>query len=745
MPETAALVLRSAGEGIFGLDAEGRTTFSNPAADAMVGWTAEELIGKSQHLSIHHSHADGTVYPREECPIYMALRDGMVHRSDSEVFWRKDGTSFPVAYTSTPILFDGVPRGAVVIFQDISERKRREVWQRNKNSIFSAITSHADLDSTFRSIADAFIAFHPTLSIALFHRAGSQLKELAHASPIRPGAFPEQLAVQLVAMCSRAAEWGREIVASSSSPSEHVPWNWLEVDGFNLCVAIPLLSCTGKVLGVMAILSSRDATDLPLVREAASGVGDIARMAIEHHQLHATLIRQSQHDPLTGLPNRLLLEDRLNQALVLARRNGTQVAVCALDLDRFKQINDTLGHSSGDSFLQNVACTLSANVRDIDTVARQGGNEFLLALPDLQSEREAFDLCERILLSLNEPVLIHGQYLTAPACIGISFSTAEGESADLMLRNADTALHAAKQSGRGKLQRYDDSLGVSALRVFTIQNALRSALAESQFRLAYQPLYGRAMDLIGFEALLRWSHPLLGPIGPADFIPVAEETGLIVPIGEWVLGEACRQAHDWTLAFGSPIRIFVNVSGAQLGHPGFLNTVTGALTRAGLAPGQLEIEITESWLMSDIDLASRRLAELRALGVGIGIDDFGTGHSSFASLQRFPVDTIKIDRSFVSRLDGTPQSLAIVRAIVELAAQLRLQTVAEGVETDSQLTLLQSLRCDIFQGYLLGKPLTPESVEALLAQAHGIRRSRSLFVEIAQLHTENRTIQGHPT
>jgi len=720
MLQTAALVLHSAGEGIYGLDAEGLTTFSNPAAEAMVGWTAEELIGKPQHFIIHHSHSDGTVYPREECPIYMALRDGRIHRSDSEVFWRKDGTCFPVAYTSTPILRDGVPRGAVVVFQDISERKRREAWQRDKNSIFSAITSHADLEATFRMMADAFIAFHPRLSIALFLRIGPSLKELAHGSACRPYSFSEQLVDQLISVCGRAAEGGRKIIASytHSDPADlqRILWNRLDVDGFNLCLAIPLLSCTGKVLGAIAVLSTCGDSILPLAQEAASSVGDIARMAIEHHQLHTTLVRQSQHDALTGLPNRLLLKDRLNQALTLARRKGNRVAVCVLDLDRFKQINDSLGHNYGDCVLQNVARILSTNVRDIDTVARQGGDEFLLALPDLQSEHEAIDICERILLALHEPLLIDGQHLTATASIGISFSTASGENADILLRDADTALYAAKQSGRDKLQRYDASLGKKVQRVLTLQTALRSALADHQFSLAYQPLYSPAMNLLGFEALLRWSHPLLGQIGPADFIPMAEETGLIVPIGEWVLCGACRQAQDWTLAFGIPVRIFINISGVQLSRPDFLDTVTRALACTGLAPAQLELEITESWVMTDIPAASERLAEIRALGIGVGIDDFGTGHSSFASLQRFPVDTIKIDQSFVNRLDGSAQNLAIVRTIVELAAQLGLQTVAEGIETEFQLTQLQNLRCDVLQGYLLGKPLAPIAAQALLAQ-----------------------------
>lgn len=720
MPQTAAIILHSAGEGIYGLDSEGLTTFANPAAEAMIGWTAEELIGKPQHATIHHSHSDQTVYPREECPIYMALRDGLVRHSDSEVFWRKDGTCFPVAYTSTPILRDGVPYGAVVIFKDISERKRREAWQRSKNSIFSAITSHADLQATFRMMADAFIAFHSELSIAFFLRIGPNLKELAHGSACRTCSFSEQLIGQLISVCGRAAEGGREIVAScthsDAGDPERILWNRLDVDGFNLCLAIPLLSCTGKVLGSIAVLSTCGDSILPLAQEAAFSVGDIARIAIEHHHLHTNLIRQSQHDALTGLPNRLLFEDRLDQALTLARRNGTQVAVCILDLDCFKQINDSVGHSYGDCFLQSVARILSTNVRDIDTVARQGGDEFFLVFPDLQSEREAIQICERILLALQEPILINGQCFTATASIGIRFSTASMETAGLLLRDADTTLYAAKQSGRNKIRQYDVSLGEKVQRLITLQTALRSALAAERFSLAYQPLYSYTMDLLGFEALLRWSHAFLGQISPADFIPIAEETGLIVQIGEWILSEACRQAQEWTIAFAKPIRIFINISGVQLSHPDFLDTVARSLARSGLAPAQLELEITESWIMTDIPAASRCLAEIRALGIGIAIDDFGTGHSSLACLQRFPVDTIKIDQSFVSRLDGSAQSLAIIRTIVELAGQLGLQTVAEGIETEFQLTHLQSLRCDIFQGYLLDKPLAPEGAHALLAR-----------------------------
>ena len=717
LAEISSLILEAAGDGIYGLDAHGLTTFANPAAEAMTGWKAEELFGKYQHAILHHSHANGKAYPRDECPIYLALRDGRTHRCDSEVFWRKDGTSFPVAYTSTPLLRGGRPVGAVVLFRDITERKRREAWERAKNEIFLAVTKHEPLETTLAMIGSAYIALHPSCSIAFLLRSGSKLRVAAQAG--LPDGIQRSISKggnhPFVMLCVHAAEQGKPILIERGSGKDAE----FAEDNFRSCLATPLSSGAGRILGTVAVFES--CCDLPeRSHESVDSVCDLARLAIEHDQLQTQLVRQTQHDHLTGLANRLLLEDRLKQAIMQAKRHGRHVGVCFVDLDRFKQINDALGHSAGDLFLQHVASVLATSVREIDTVARQGGDEFILVLPDLDSEREAEQICERVLSCLRERVTIERHTLAPSASIGISMYPADGETSSVLLQNADTALYVAKRAGKDRARRYEPHHGAKAQQDVELEAALRFALEQKQFSVLYQPLYSMSNKLKGFEALLRWHHPELGPISPGHFIPLAEETGLIIAIGEWVLEQACDQAREWNAGLPEPITIFVNVSGVQLNRTEFAGSVAHVLSKTGLDARLLELEVTESWIVADPEAAILQLQRLRKLGIGIGIDDFGTGYSSLSILQQLPVDTLKIDQSFIARLDGSATGSAIVRTIVDLAQQLGLDTVAEGVETGQQLEELQTTRCSLLQGYLFAKPLSPEEASLLLPVGVGV-------------------------
>ncbi len=711
LTEISSLILQAAGDGIYGLDANGFTTFANPAAEAMTGWKAEELFGKQQHAILHHSHANGNAYARDKCPIYMALRDGRTHRCDSEVFWRKDGTSFPVAYTSTPLLRGGRPVGAVVLFQDITERKRREAWERAKNEIFLAITKHRVLETTLAMIGSAYTALHPSRGIAFFLRSGTEARLVAQAGLADgmhrsiSGSADHPLAL----LCVRAAEQGKMILIERGKGADEE----LAGGDFQSCLAAPLSSGSGQILGIVAVFES--CRDLPEhSRESVDSVCDLARLAIEHDQLQTQLVRQTQHDHLTGLANRLLLEDRPNQAIMQAKRHGRHVGICFVDLDRFKQINDALGHSAGDLFLQHVASVLATSVREIDTVARQGGDEFILVLPDLDSETEAEQICERVLSCLRERVTIEQHTLAPSASIGISVYPADGEAGSVLLQNADTALYVAKRAGKDRARRYEPRYGAKAQRDIQLETALRFALERNQLNVVYQPLYSMSNKLKGFEALLRWNHPELGPVSPGQFIPMAEETGLIVAIGEWVLEQACRQAREWNAGLPEPITMFVNISGVQLNRAEFAGSIARVLCETGLDARSLELEVTESWIIADPGVAVVQLQRLRDLGIGIGIDDFGTGHSSLSILQQLPVDTLKIDQSFIARLDGSATGSAIIRTIVDLARQLGLETIAEGVETSQQFEDLQTIRCSLLQGYLLAKPLSPEAASLLL-------------------------------
>jgi diguanylate cyclase (GGDEF)-like protein len=431
-------------------------------------------------------------------------------------------------------------------------------------------------------------------------------------------------------------------------------------------------------------------------------------------------------DALTGLPNRLLFLDRLGRAIERSRRNPPQrFAVMFLDLDRFKVVNDSLGHRFGDELLVEISRRLEHSLRITDTVARiignhtvarLGGDEFTILLEDLQSHDDASVVADRILSELAKPFVLCEQEIYASASIGITRSRAGYDSPEDMLRDADTAMYCAKTSGKARFAVFDDSMREKAVIRLRVENDLRRALERQEFRVHYQPIHSIASrQVIGFEALVRWQHPELGLRNPADFIPIAEETGLIVQLGKWVLCESCRQMNQWHRIYPStPPFLCVNVSSKQFAQPDFVTQVRQVLDESGLDPRVLKLEITEETIMSHTEAVAVMLAELRMLGVQISIDDFGTGYSSLSYLQKLPVDTVKIDQSFVNRM-GLHDNLKIVQAIVNLAHTLKLDVVAEGVETEDQCARLAALACEYAQGYLYSKPLDAESIARMLS------------------------------
>jgi EAL domain-containing protein (putative c-di-GMP-specific phosphodiesterase class I) len=373
---------------------------------------------------------------------------------------------------------------------------------------------------------------------------------------------------------------------------------------------------------------------------------------------------------------------------------------------------------------------LHQSIREIDTLARQGSDDFILLLRDLAEPSEATHICQRLLKELSAPFLLQDHSLSITAGIGISIFPQHGDAADLLLRNADMALQAAKRAGGGQAQVYSLALGRQTRRAAEMVGALVNALAHAQFRMVYQPIYTMDQEIVGFEALLRWKHPTWGQISPREFIPTAESSGLIVAIGDWVIDEVCRQAMEWKAAAVRPVKMFANVSGVQLERPDFSSKIANALQRSGLAPDRLELEITESWVISDLRGAAGKLQKLRDLGIGIAIDDFGTGYATFNYLQELPLDTLKIDRSFIHRLDGPVANRSTVGAITMLAQQLGLKTVAEGVESEQHIRRLGEIGCELMQGFFLARPLEPEAACALLRkQQHsspllGVTRKR---------------------
>jgi diguanylate cyclase (GGDEF)-like protein len=427
------------------------------------------------------------------------------------------------------------------------------------------------------------------------------------------------------------------------------------------------------------------------------------------------MAHSAEHDFLTGLPNRMLFKDRLTQAITLAPRHMKKVAVLFLDLDGFKHINDSLGHPTGDKLLQSIAKRLVDCVRASDTVSRQGGDEFVVLLSEVEQPEHTAITARRMLQTVAAAHSIDQHDLHISTSIGVSVYPEDGEDAETLIQNADTAMYQAKANGRQSYQFFKPSMNVRAVERQSIEEGLRRALEHQEFTLHYQPKVNlRTGQITGAEALLRWTNPILGSVPPAQFIPVAEDCGLILPISEWVLREACQQAQAWVVA-GLPLgTMAVNISAMEFRNENFLPGVFGVLKDTGLDPRRLELELTESVLMKHAESTESILTTLRAKGVQVAIDDFGTGYSSLSYLRKFSIDALKIDQSFIHQITTAPDQTNLVAAIISMAKSLKLRVVAEGVETKQELEFLQVHECDQAQGYYFGRPMLPQGFARLL-------------------------------
>jgi diguanylate cyclase (GGDEF)-like protein/PAS domain S-box-containing protein len=472
------------------------------------------------------------------------------------------------------------------------------------------------------------------------------------------------------------------------------------------------------------VLVRRDGVEAAIEDSAApihdrrGGVSGAVMVFHDVSTARALSVRMSylaQHDGLTDLPNRILFNDRLTQAIALAQRHQQKLALLYLDVDRFKHINDSLGHTVGDHLLQSVAQRLVASVRNSDTVSRQGGDEFVILLSEVRHAQDAAVAAEKVRVALTAPHYIDQHDLHLTASIGIVIYPDDGMEGKTLLTNADFAMYHAKESGRNNYQFFRPDMNVSAIERQSLEEGLRHAVERKEFVLHYQPqmdLHTRA--IIGVEALIRWHHPQRGLVGPAQFIPVAEECGFIVPFGRWVLREACRQGRAWQDAGLPPMRIAVNISAAELRAKDYVAGVRAILLETGLEPGYLELELTETFLMQDSTSTTDVLQALKGMGVHLALDDFGTGYSSLSYLRRFPIDTLKIDQSFVRDLTTDADDASIVSAVISMGKSLHKRVVAEGVETPEQLAFLQEQNCPEGQGYYLSQPLVAGQLTQLL-------------------------------
>jgi len=499
---------------------------------------------------------------------------------------------------------------------------------------------------------------------------------------------------------------------------------------------------TGETQLFVYELQTGDSTHYYEARIVVSGEEEvlaIVRDVTERIRAEEQILRLAYYDSLTGLPNRLLFKDRLSQAMANAQRYGRKVAVMFLDLDHFKRINDTLGHNFGDLLLQRVGDRLMTCVRSTDsiarmvpeetkpTVARMGGDEFILLLSNIKQVQHVAIVAQRILNGLSQPFMVGTQEIYTSVSIGITIYPIDSEDPETLLKYADTAVYQAKEKGRNNYQFYTGSMNVGAVERFTIENQLRRALARNEFQLYYQAQVDiRRRKVVGVEALVRWVHPEKGLVSPLSFIPLAEETGLIVPIGQWILRTACAQNQIWQKAGFAPVRMTVNISSVQFRGKNFVENVVRTLADIGLDPQHLELELTESAVMENVEATLATLHALKERGIQLAIDDFGTGYSSLSYLKRFPIHTLKIDRSFVKDLDRDPNAAAIGKSIIGLAHNLSLQVLAEGVETEQQMEFLQKCGCDHMQGYLFHMPEPAERLTQIWQE--GFPFSRRLFL-----------------
>ena len=650
-------LIEDASDVIFTVDLDGHFTSVNAIGELISGYRRQELLCMNlQQLAAPESLA--------------AIRHAMAARLRGETplaleadLIARDGHRVAMEISGRVQLRNGFPVGILCIARDISHRKRLERLEQNRREVLEMVAQNQPLDAVLGRVEEMVEHYYP----------GTVARILLKDS------------------CATGERGSRSQSAAAANYQGHL--------------AVPIRAGDGQVLGHMQISRPEPwqatASELVLLDSKAK----LAAMALEHRELTNRLSYQAQHDPLTGLPNRALLEDRLRQAITLARRQAKMVAVLYVDLDRFKIINDTLGHDVGDLLLREAAKRLEGTVRESDTLARPGGDEFVAVLSGIETVCDAEIVGERIMEALRDPFQVNGHELFASASVGLSLFPEDGEDAATLQKHADVAMYEAKNRGRNRFQRFAREMNSASSERLEIENQLHCASERGELQLYYQPQFQLpSRQLGGVEALLRWNHPKWGLVLPGQFIPVAEESGLIIPISLWVLQEACRQHHAWRRAGYPPVKIAVNISATQFMRSNLAEKVAQVLTAHEMEPCYLEVELTEGVLMRDAQDTARQIAELRALGVRISIDDFGTGYSSLSYLQRLPIDDLKIDRCFVQNIDRNASMQPLVQAIVGLAHGLNLTATAEGVETEDELAVLQTLGCDQIQGYLLGRP-----------------------------------------
>jgi len=674
---------------IIATDAEGTITVFNSGAERMLGYSAAEVIGRRSITELHRAeeleeHANRL---QSEFGERLSGFDILGHRADREgleerewTYVKKDGGNITVLLSVTALRRDdGWLTGFLHVANDVTERKQAEETLRKQSA---AMTASMDGIGIVNDRLQ-FTVVNDALAKLYGYPDPQSMVGLPLNSLYEPPTY-ERFTNTILPIVYQRGRWRGE------APG-------LRHDGLTFPQEISISAIEGG--GLVCVV--RDITERTYAEEQ-----------IKH---------LAYHDALTALPNRLLFKDRLTVAISHAQRERRKLAVLFLDLDRFKVINDSLGHNIGDQLLQAVSARVQSCVRESDTVARLGGDEFTVLLPQLPHGEDAALVAQKIIDAVRYPFHIEGREFFMTTSIGISLYPDDGIDAESLIKNADTAMYQAKEQGRDNYQLFNAFINAKALQRIALEHGLRKALANQELAVYYQPIFDfRTGRISGMEALLRWNHPTLGMIPPAVFIPLAEAIGVMIPIGTWAMRAACAQAKAWHDAGFRSLSLAVNLSVCQLQQPDLLQRVREILEETGLPSRMLELEITESSAMQSPENSVRTLYDLKKLGVRISLDDFGTGHSSLSYLKRFPIDTLKIDQSFVHDITHDPDTAAIVTAIIAMAHSLRLKVIAEGVEFTEQSSFLKRYGCDQMQGYLIKAPVPVDRFTDLLANAEDI-------------------------
>lgn len=704
---------------IYAKDLQGRFLIANQATVTENGFRdMHDIVGKTDH----------DIHTPENARIFEAAERRVIETGEPIFGIEERNVISPQErwlMTSKLPLRDkqGKTIGIVGVSRDITDRKRTERLLLGQARLLEMIAKSTPLGDFFKELILMIEAQLPGIigSVLLLSEDGRHL--LTGAAPRLDEAYCAAIHGAAIGpkagSCGTAAYRGEPVIVADilADPLWEDHRALVEPFGYRSCWSTPIRSYHGEVLGTFALYSRTVGLPTADQNELTSMAAHLAGIAIERRRSEERIQFMAHHDALTGLPNRVLFDERVANALMQARLAGQWVALAFLDLDNFKLINDSLGHSAGDELLRIMAGRMLACVRKSDMIVRVGGDEFIILLNRLPPDGEiVLSRLEDIREAIGAPLVLSGRSLQVSCSMGVVCYPDHGETAGELLANADSAMYRAKEMGRNNLQLFNADMAAGAREKLLRHAELRDALARDEFVLHYQPQMSlKTGRIFAAESLIRWQHPRRGLVAPGDFIPLAEETGLIVPIGDWVLSAACRQNKAWQDAGLPPIVISVNVSARQLRERNWVARVAEVLEESGLEARYLELELTESLIMQDVAMAIATMHELAALGIKLAIDDFGTGYSSLSALKSFPVERLKIDRSFVQDIPGNADDMAITAAIISLAQKLQMQVIAEGVETQEQVDFLAASGCDDIQGYFVSRPVSAAALVSLLA------------------------------